>query len=766
MEVSVLQWLLNNIDSFLNLSKSSCANLNNEPLRRYYQNIEGILKLLSPVLDAITEIDAASDDDDDLLKKAFLELAQSVDASIDLFKTWHPLASRLIFVLEAESLTTNIRSRALEIFRSLKYTGSLSTASLEKCTQETESTVCGHAEALISDAIKDEAAGSELSPDRLMEIADLLGIESNQEIFIEAVALEKLKENRLMEIADLLGIESNQEIFIEAVALEKLEENAEQAEKKEDMEYYDHMIALIMRFHDHLVAMKHSENSNPIPIPPDFCCPLSLDLMTDPVIISSGQTYERLYISKWLDLGLDVCPKTRQPLGHTILTPNYTVKALVAGWCEQNNVMLPDPVRSIGLNQPLTRVSPIECGILNSMVPHSTEKKDSLEHQPSFSEEKDLHSNGYDSLSLSAEGLPVGPTRTVSNQSSGDVTEVSQSQEAQRIGTSGKSMKEKQALPRLIDAKSYNGTMPSPRIVSSSSMEPRPDLDGVEYQVNRLLEDLNSSVVERQREAAAELRILAKKNMDNRVIISNCGAITLLINLLYSTDSRTQKYSVTTLLNLSLSDNNKSAIANAGAIEPLIHVLKTGSPEAKGNAAATLFSLSVIEENKLKIGKAGAIGPLVDLLANGSLSGKKDATAALYNLSILHENKAKIVEAGAISHLIELMDPAAGMVDKAVAALANLATIQEGKNAIGQLGGIPVLVEVVELGSARGKENAAATLLQLCMMSAEFCKMALQEGVVPPVVALSQLGTARGKEKAQALLNCFRNQRHGSLRRG
>jgi hypothetical protein len=118
-------------------------------------------------------------------------------------------------------------------------------------------------------------------------------------------------------------------------------------------------------------------------------------------------------------------------------------------------------------------------------------------------------------------------------------------------------------------------------------------------------------------------------------------------------------------------------------------------------------------------------------------------------LSIFHENKDRIVQAGAVKHLVELMDPAAGMVDKAVAVLANLATIPEGRNAIGQEGGIPVLVEVVELGSARGKENAAAALLQLCTNSSRFCHMVLQEGAVPPLVALSQSGTPRAKEKVR-----------------
>jgi vacuolar protein 8 len=101
-----------------------------------------------------------------------------------------------------------------------------------------------------------------------------------------------------------------------------------------------------------------------------------------------------------------------------------------------------------------------------------------------------------------------------------------------------------------------------------------------------------------------------------------------------------------------------------------------------------------------------------------------------------------------------MAEPAAGMVDKAVAVLANLATIVEGRQAIGDEHGIPALVEVVEAGSQRGKENAAAALLQLCMNSHKHRTQVLQEGAIPPLVALSQSGTARAKEKVLHINIC------------
>lgn len=682
----------------------------------------------------------------------------------------------------------------------------------------------------------------QLSAQKLKHIGtDQTSVTIMQAIKDQVVEGSGASSESLAKIADCLSLKSNQELLIEAVALEKLKENAEQAEKTGEAEYIDQMIALVTHMHDHLVMTKQSQSCSPVPIPADFCCPLSLELMTDPVIVASGQTYERAFIRKWIDLGLTVCPKTRQTLAHTNLIPNYTVKALIASWCESNNVKLPDPLKSMCLNQPALLHDAYSAGVRDSPVqghlrvnlstsPDSTRSLSSPRknvmsssgiqqegsrspsiHPRSSSEESlpgvtgiglDIESmslrNSDDRLdnsgdrscqsltSPSRDNVPrvdersnVGHNRSISASSNisnsnssqgmtGDGNEVPSNSVAYSSDVSGEVMSEPQPtaglstttqrepeFPSRIETRSRSQTMwrrPSsdrfvPRIVSSPPVETRADLSGVEAQVRKLVEDLKSSSLEVQRTATSELRLLAKHNMDNRIVIANCGAISLLVYLLRSSDMKIQENAVTALLNLSINDNNKTAIANADAIHPLIHVLEMGSPEARENSAATLFSLSVIEENKIKIGRSGAIKPLVDLLGNGTPRGKKDAATALFNLSIFHENKAHIVQAGAVKHLVDLMDPAAGMVDKAVAVLSNLATIQEGRTAIGLEGGIPVLVEVVELGSSRGKENAAAALLQLCTSSNRFCNTVLQEGAVPPLVALSQSGTPRAREK-------------------
>ena len=68
-----------------------------------------------------------------------------------------------------------------------------------------------------------------------------------------------------------------------------------------------------MRFHDEMMHL---------------CCPITLELMTDPVIAADGRTYERQEIEKWLKKS-NTSPITNEPLPSTVLIPNQLVKSLI-----------------------------------------------------------------------------------------------------------------------------------------------------------------------------------------------------------------------------------------------------------------------------------------------------------------------------------------------------------------------------------------------------------------------------------------------------
>ncbi|CAI5485068.1 unnamed protein product [Closterium sp. Yama58-4] len=386
--------------------------------------------------------------------------------------------------------------------------------------------------------------------------------------------------------------------------------------------------------------------------PDDFRCPISLEIMRDPVIVSTGQTYDRAYIEQWLKEGHKTCPKTQQILSQPAsLIPNFSLRSLIQQWCEANNVELPKRSQNGG------------------------------------------------------------------------------------AGGSGGTGEGGSAEISLSDR----------------------------HQVMQIRDRLRSPDLEVRKSAAVDVRLLAKRSVENRVAIAEGGIIPLLVELLTDplpADAKMQEHTVTALLNLSINDPNKSLIVSAGAIPAIVRVLeKGGSMEARENAAAALFSLSVMDENKISIGQAGAIPALVDLLQHGSTRGKKDAATAIFNLSIYQGNKARAVRAGLVPPLVDLLvHRRSGMMDEALAILAVLSTSPEGRTAIGEATAVPILVELMKDGSPRNKENAASVLLSLCLNGREHTELAVQCGAVPPLQLLLRSGTPRAKRKASQLLQHLQDQ--------
>ncbi|XP_066347134.1 E3 ubiquitin-protein ligase PUB23-like [Miscanthus floridulus] len=79
----------------------------------------------------------------------------------------------------------------------------------------------------------------------------------------------------------------------------------------------------------------------PVEVPKFFVCPISLEVMRDPVTLSSGITYDRDSIERWLFTdGHGDCPVTKLPLGADDLepTPNHTLRRLIQSWCAAHAV--------------------------------------------------------------------------------------------------------------------------------------------------------------------------------------------------------------------------------------------------------------------------------------------------------------------------------------------------------------------------------------------------------------------------------------------
>lgn len=470
--------------------------------------------------------------------------------------------------------------------------------------------------------------------------------------------------------------------------------------------------------------------------PEELRCPISLQLMSDPVVVASGQTYERVCIEKWFREGHVTCPKTRQGLKNFNLTPNFCVKGLIASWCEVHSIRVPcppSPPPSPGWRWELGSASePFK-------VPSGSEQ------------EKDAR---------------VVPVIDLVEEDTNAGVEYKHKKALKVFSFLG--INERVQGVQVQEEDFTNDSEPS-QLYSGGSVHllELPPEEQKAVRCEDLVKGLSRGSVEEKYLAAEEIRILAKTDAKARSLFGEGGAIPALVELLSgainSDDQCAQETVALSLLNVAITDDrNKAAVVAAGGVPLFVELLKAGSSRAcKEAAVAALLTLSCLNENKACIGSSGAIPLLVQLLISGSNQGRKDALTTLYNLTILLGNRPRVVRAGAIPILVHLLSlRKVDLLEKIVALLYILAYIEEGRFTIANTeGGIPVLAEILDTGSTKEREHAAATLLLMCTSSLQHSQLVLREGVIPTLVSLSVGSSPRAQDKAQKLLQHFREQR-------
>ncbi|KAF6726691.1 WD repeat, SAM and U-box domain-containing protein 1 [Oryzias melastigma] len=77
-------------------------------------------------------------------------------------------------------------------------------------------------------------------------------------------------------------------------------------------------------------ALKAEQNDSEVP--DHFLCPITRELMKDPVIAADGFSYERESIESWIQGKNKTSPMTNLPLQTTLLTPNRSLKMAITHW--------------------------------------------------------------------------------------------------------------------------------------------------------------------------------------------------------------------------------------------------------------------------------------------------------------------------------------------------------------------------------------------------------------------------------------------------
>uniref|UniRef100_A0A2P2LC98 RING-type E3 ubiquitin transferase n=1 Tax=Rhizophora mucronata TaxID=61149 RepID=A0A2P2LC98_RHIMU len=442
-------------------------------------------------------------------------------------------------------------------------------------------------------------------------------------------------------------------------------------------------------------------------IPPEeLRCPISLQLMYDPIIIASGQTYERICIEKWFSDGHDTCPKTQQRLSHLTLTPNYCVKGLVTSWCEQNGVPVPDgPPESLDFNYWRLAMCQLEATNSGSVECLGTDK---------------------------LKGVKVVPM-----EESGTIEEARENY-----------------IERM-----------SPR---QGDIPDKEDLDlNVFQRYENFLNILNEGEdLKKKCKMVEQIRHLLKDDEECRIFFGAHGFVEALLQFLKSVvqarDARAQESGAMALFNLAVNNNrNKEMMLKAGIIPLLEEMISTSDSYA--SATALFLNLSCLEGAKSIICSSQAASFLVHILqGEAEPQCKLDALHALYNLSLHTSNIPILLSAGIVNGLQSLLVVHGDhpWTEKSVAVLINLASSKSGKEEmVSSSGLISRLATLLDTGEPIEQEQSVACLYILCNGNEKCSQMVLQEGVIPALVSISVNGTTRGKEKAQKLLMLFREQR-------
>ncbi|KAM7470980.1 hypothetical protein LguiA_009163 [Lonicera macranthoides] len=349
-------------------------------------------------------------------------------------------------------------------------------------------------------------------------------------------------------------------------------------------------------------------------VPHEFLCPISLEIMTDPVIVATGQTYERESIQKWLDSNHRTCPKTGQTLSHLLLAPNYALRNLILQWCEKNNFELPKKDSNVG--------SESSCTALIEEIYSSVQNLSSCQ--------VDIQREAVVTIRMLSKENP--DNRTL-------------------IANAG-------GIPPLIQLLSYPNSSVQEHAVTAllnlSLDEANKRLIAREGAIPKIIEVLHNGTDEARENSAAALFSLSMLH-ENKVMVGCLNGIPPLVDLLQNGTTRGKKDAATALFNLSLNQANKSRAIKAGIIPALLHLLKDKNLGMIDEALSILLLLASQTEGHSAIGHISVIEALVGITRDGTPKNKECATAVLLELG--SKNSSFILAAlqyGVYDHLIEI----------------------------------------------------------------------------------------------------------------
>ncbi|KAJ7548930.1 hypothetical protein O6H91_07G033500 [Diphasiastrum complanatum] len=412
------------------------------------------------------------------------------------------------------------------------------------------------------------------------------------------------------QIADSLDMSVGSEEFANELAKLKLEKaGAEQRKGKAHALYLEQSIFLL----DKAVAASSKPTnaekgaaSNPplgqfiirdTPILPlqSFICPITRDVMRDPVQIASGQTYERGAVEQWFGAGHTRCPMGEE-LKNTKMKSNFALKQSIAEWRERNyEIRLETASKHIQSADKETRIRAVS-------------------ELQALCEEEPL--NRY---RISSKGL-LSP-----------LVHLAESKDLE------------------LRKKTFQCLM----IVAQDNSENQ------ETMVNEGVVDLIVRCLARQyddvNEAVLLMKLLSGKPNIAEKISHSHGAIVFLVTLLGWENEEIVGNAKAVLENLPTSDENVVMMAEADFLKPLVQRLIEGSTHSKIKMAKALAQMHLPVTSKESIAESGAIATLLKSIDSVNEEEREAAIDALQNLTSVQSICRLLVNLGGLQVLLRLV---------------------------------------------------------------------------------------------------------------
>ncbi|PIA46801.1 hypothetical protein AQUCO_01500384v1 [Aquilegia coerulea] len=425
----------------------------------------------------------------------------------------------------------------------------------------------------------------------------------------------------LERLANKLELRTMTDLKVETMAVRKLikERNGRSAESSQ------HIIDLLSKFKQVagvsdskllsvLAAPKNLEKCSSLAIPNEFLCPITLEIMTDPVIVASGQTYDRESIQKWFQSDHKTCPKTRQTLSHLSLAPNFALRNLIMQWCDKNNFKLPKK----------------EFCLDTTGTSNKCKEEISLLIQDLCSSQLDVQIKAVMKIRILSK---ENPDNRVMIANCGGIPPLVQ-------------------LLSFPDSNIQEHTVTALLNLSIDEVNKRHIASA--GAIPAIIAILQNGKIEARENSAACLFSLSVID-ENKVTIGCSNGIPPLVDLLQNGTVRGKKDAATALFNLALNQANKTRAIKAGIVKPLIQLLLDRNLGMADEALSILLLVASHPEGRTTIGQLSFIETLVEFIKAGTPKNKECAIAVLLELG-KHDSSFILaaLQFGVYDHLAEV----------------------------------------------------------------------------------------------------------------